>query len=182
MMDSFNGFTPPPHSSPFTQNEFEFGQKQSRAPLILESFNLAIGLIETKRLCDEYSKQGYWARFFNAAKIIPKLVEFNTQLNDRILTLNRNSIKIHASLEDLFIDMERMEKELGETKSEKKATPVNDDRYQDRISALESDQRQLKMMIANITGESGKSNSLIWGIAILVINILVTYGIVNSLN
>lgn len=179
---SFNGFTPPPHSSPFSQNEFDFAQKQGRSPVILENFNLGMGLIETKKLCDEYSKKGYWGRFFSAPHIIPKLVDFNTQLNDRILTLNRNSIKVHASLEDLAVDFERVERELGESKLEKKTAMPNEGASFDRISALETEQRQLKLMIANITSESGSSNLIFWAIGILVLNIVVTYGIVNSLN
>jgi len=179
---SFKGFTPPPHSSPFTQGEFDFSSKPSRSPVVLETFHLPVQLIEIKKACDDYSKKGFLARFFGAPSIIKKIVEFNNQLNDRILTLNRNTIKIHGSLEDLATDLESLQKEVTEKKKGSETSTSSDSQYMDRITSLEAEQRQLKLMLSNVSSSTGGSNLIFWSIGIIILNILVTYGIVNSLN
>lgn len=179
---SFTGFTPPPHSSPFSQGEFDFSSKPSRSPVVLETFHLPVQLIEIKKACEEYSKKGFLARFIGAPSIIKKITEFNNQLNDRILTLNRNTIKIHSSLEDLATDLESLQKEVTEKKKGNETSAPGESQYLDRISSLEAEQRQLKLMLSNISSSSGSLNLIFWSIGIIIFNILVTYGIVNSLN
>lgn len=178
---SFKGFTPP-HSSPFSQPEFDLGSKPTRTPVVLESFQLPVQLFEIKKTCDEYTKKGGLAKFFGAPAVVAKIIEYNNQLNDRILTLNRNTMKIHSSLEDLATDFETVQKELSEKKKDKETPVQNNDQYLDRISSLEAEQRQLKLMISNVSEGSGNSSLIFWAIGITVINILITYGIVNSLN
>lgn len=177
---SFKGFTPP-HSSPFTQGEFEFSSKPTRTPVVLETFNLPIQLIEIKKACDDYSKKGFIAKLFGAPKVISQIAEYNNQLNDRVLTLNRNTLKIHSSLEDLATDFEVIQKEVADKKGPDK-TSSQDLSYLDRISSLEAEQRQLKLMVGNVSSEARKSNLIYWSFAITLINVLITYGIVNSLN
>lgn len=188
---SFKGFTPPPHSSPFTQqqSEFEFASRPARTPVVLETFPLPVQFFEIKKACDEYAKKGSIAKFFGAPGAIAKIIEYNNQVNDRILTLNRNTMKIHSSLEDLATDFdlvqknfETVQKELSEKKKDKETPINNDNQYLDRISSLEAEQRHLKLMINNMKDTSGSSNLIFWAIGLLVVNVLVTYGIVNSLN
>lgn len=180
---SFRGFNPPPHSSPFTQGEFEFAQKPARTPVVLETFNLPIQLIEIKRACDEYTKKSFFAKLFGAPAVVSKMIEFNNQINDRILTLNRNTMKVHSSVEDLATDLELLQKEFTDSKAASKSTPAGpDNNYQDRISSLEAEQRHLKLMISNATENSGQSNMIFWAIGITIINIVIAYGIFNSLS
>lgn len=178
---SFKGFTPP-HSSPFSQPEFDLGSKPARTPVVLESFQLPVQLFEIKKTCDEYTKKGSLAKFFGAPGVVTKIIEYNNQLNDRILTLNRNTIKVHSSLEDLATDFENIQKELSEKKKEKVEPSPSNDQYLDRISSLEAEQRQLKLMINNMGEGTGNSNIIYWAIGITLVNVLITYGIVNSLN
>lgn len=174
---SFKGFNPPPHSSPFSQTEFDLGAKPKRSPVVLENFQLPVQLFELKKACEDYAKKGYLAKFFGAPAVISKITEYNNQLNDRILTLNRNTLKIHSSLEDLAIDFETVKNE-----KEKESPSNNDNHYQDKISSLEVELRQLKLMMSNLNTSEGKPNFIFWAIGITLINIIVTYGIINSLN
>lgn len=180
--ESFKGFTPPPYSSPFTQSEFDLSSKPARIPVTLEAFQLPVQLFEIKKTCDEYAKKSFVSKFFGAPAAISKIIEFNNQLNDRILTLNRNTIKIHSSLEDLCCDFASLQKEISENKSDKNTSVNNDHQYFDRISSLEAEQRQLKLMMSNLAEGKSSSSLIFWALAISVINIIVTYGIVNSLN
>lgn len=179
---SFQGFNPPPHSSPFSQGEFEFSNKPARTPVVLETFNLPIQLIEIKRACDEYTKKGFFSKLFGAPAVVSKMIEFNNQINDRILTLNRNTMKVHSSLEDLACEVELLQKELSENKSQKVSTPEPSGQLQDRISSLEAEQRHLKIMISNAGESSGQSNMIFWAIGITILNIVIAYGIFNSLS
>lgn len=194
MNGSFTGFTPPPHASSSNQPEFNFtSEKPKRDPVVLEAFSLSVSLLETKKICDEYTKKGFLGKLFGAPLAVTKIIDLNNQLNERILIVNRNGIKIHAALEDFATDFEQLEKDLKESKDllkdqlkevERKAgEQQNDHALRDRISSMEIEQRQLKLAIGQMrNAEDTSPKPYLWFIGAIVVNILVTYGIVNSFN
>ena len=149
--------------------------------------------LETKKICDEYTKKGFLGKLFGAPLAITKIIDLNNQLNDRILIVNRNGIKIHAALEDFTTDFELMEKDLKESRDQlkdqlkeverKAGEQQHDHGLRDRLTSMEIEQRQLKLAIGQMrNGEEAGPKPYLWFIGAIVVNILVTYGIVNSLN
>lgn len=189
MNGSFTGFTPPPHASAASQPEFSFtSEKPKREPVVLEAFSLSVSLLETKKICDEYTKKGYFGKLLGAPLAISKIIELNNQLNDRILIVNRNTIKTHGALEDLYTDFDILEKDFKESKDqlkevEKKAGEHNDHDLRDKLSSIEIEQRQLKLAMNHQMNKVEEGPKVyLWFIGAIIVNVLVTYGIVNSLN
>src|SRR5690606_40301099 len=68
------------------------------------------------------------------------------------------------SLEDLATDLESLQKEVTEKKKGSETSTSSDSQYMDRITSLEAEQRQLKLMLSNVSSSTGGSNLIFWKI------------------